>query len=140
VNDLTASKHGHQLALVPFRQKPADVLDLEVQIVVVRLRTQLDLLQQDRGLVLPRLLLLLGGLVLELAEVHDLAHRRRGARIDLDQLQPLLFSEAHRLVSREDSDLTAVSADHPDFGDANSTSHAVVVCSTRGLKTWSCDD
>jgi len=92
VDDLTTAEHDDQLALVAFGQEPADVLHLEVEIVLVRLRTKLDLLQDDGGLMLPRLFLLLGGLVLELAEVHDLTDRGNGTWIDFDQLETSLFS------------------------------------------------
>src|SRR4029078_910761 len=132
VNDLTAAEDDHKLALVAFLQEAADVFDLEVEIVVVRLGTQLDLLEDDRRLVPTRGLLLRGGLVLDLAEVHDLADRRRRPRIDFDQLQPLLFSEAERLMGLEDADLRPVGADDARLGHSDTAADSIVVRRARG--------
>ena len=107
------------------------MLHLEVEIVVVRLGTQLDLLEHDGRLVAPGRLLLLRRLVLELAEVHDLADRRHRPRIDFHQLEPLLLGEAQSLMGRDDAYLGAVGADDADFGDADAAADSVVVRRAR---------
>src|SRR5690606_12760911 len=68
--------------------EPPRGAQLDVEVMVVGLGTELDLLHLDHGLAalgLARLLLLL---VLVLAEVEDLAHRRHALRVDLNQIEP----------------------------------------------------
>ena len=116
------------------------MLHLEVEVVLVGLRAELDLLEHDRRLVLARGLLLLRRLVLELAEVHDLADRRRGARIDLDQLEPCSSARRERLVRGDDADLGAVGADDAHLGHADAAADAVVVRRAGGgLIEWPWD-
>ena len=141
VHDLAAPEDDDELALVALRQEAPDVLHLEVEVVLVGLRAELDLLQDDRRLVLARSLFLLRRLVLELPEVHDLANRRHGARVDLDQLEARLVGEAQRLLRGDDADLGAIGADDPDLGYADATSDAVVVRRAGGcLIEWPWDD
>src|SRR5262249_16933230 len=132
VDDLAAAEDDDELALVAFLEEAPDVLHLEVEVVLVGLRAELDLLQDDRRLVLARSLLLLRRLVLELAEVHDLADRGRRARVHLDELEPLLLGESQRLVRGEDADLRAVGADDAHLGHSNAAADAVVVGRARG--------
>src|SRR4029077_17986605 len=130
-----------ELALVPLGEERTDVLHLEVEVVVVGLGTELDLLEDDRGLVLPRRLLLLRRLVLELAEVHDLADRWGGTGADLAQLQPRLLGEAQRLLGGDDADLCAVGADDAHLGHSNAAADSVVVRRAWGsLIEWPWDD
>ena len=141
VDNLAAAKDDDELALVPLGEEPADVLHLEVEVVLVGLRAELDLLEHDRRLVLARSLLLLRRLVLELPEVHDLADRRNGPRIDFDQLEPGVFRQLERFLSRDDADLRAVGADDTDLGHSDATANAVVVGRAwRSLIEWPWDD
>src|SRR6266545_4067103 len=141
VNDLTAAKDDDQLALVALGEERADVLHLEVEVVVVGLRAELDLLEHDRRLMAARGLLLLRCLVLELPKVHDLADRRRRAWVHLDQLETRLLGELHRLVGGDDADLAAVGADHAHLGHTNTTPDAIVVRDAgRSLIEWPSDD
>ena len=94
----TAEAHG-ELHLVARFEEAARRFHLEVEVVVVGLRTELDLLDvNDRllALGLARLLLLL---VLVLAEVEDLADRRVGLRVHLDEVESLFLGLAERFVS-----------------------------------------
>ena len=58
-------------------------------------------------------------LVLELAEVHELADRRAGRRRDLDQVEVRLLGQPQRVLHADDADLLAVGADQPHLGDAD---------------------
>ena len=127
MDDLAAPEDDDQLALVPLRQELADMRDLEVEVVLVRLGSELDLLEHDRRLVAARGLLLLRRLVLELAEVHDLADRRSRPRIDFDQFQAQLLGEAERLVGGDDSNLRTVGADDAHLGNSDAPADSVVV-------------
>ena len=141
MDDLAPPEDDRQLALVAFTQKAADVLELEVQVMLVGLGPQLDLLDHHRRLVAPGRLLLLGRLVLELAEVHDPAYGGLGPRVDLYQLEPLFLGEPERFVGRHDSDLPAVGADDAYLGHPDAAPDAIVLPRGRGtpLIAWSCD-
>src|SRR2546427_9129826 len=48
------------------------------------------------------------------SEVHDLADRRIGLRLDLDQVQAFIFGHGERFVVRQHADHVSVTADHAD--------------------------
>src|SRR5881409_3738306 len=77
------------LALAVFQEAP-HVLQLEVEVVLLGLRTHLDFLDLDGRLLLARFLEPPGLRVLVLAEVHDTAHRRRRIGRHLDEIELLL--------------------------------------------------
>ena len=58
-------------------------------------------------------------LVLELAEVEDLADRRLGLGVDLDEVEALLLGHAERFVGLQHAEHAAVGGDDADFGDAD---------------------
>src|SRR3546814_15384141 len=72
-----AEAHGH-LDLVAFLDEAAGVPHLDVVIVVVDVRTELDLLDIDDLLLLARLVLLLLDLVFVFSVVQNFANRRLG--------------------------------------------------------------
>ena len=124
---IPGAEDDHLLALVAFRQELANVRDLEIKVVLVGLGPELDLFEHDRRLMAARGLLLLRRLVLELAEVHDLADRRCRSRIDFDQLQPQLLREAQRIMGGDDADLRTVGADDTHLGNSDAAADSVVV-------------
>jgi hypothetical protein len=63
-----------------------------------------------------------------LVEVGDSAHRRRGGRGNLDQVETARFGDFDSLAQRQDSDLAAVGVDYTDFLSADQ-----VVNANRGL-------
>ena len=67
MRDFTASKTNRDLHLVALFEEATDVLDLELDVVVVRLRSKLDFLERDLRLPLSRFVLLLLLFLLELA-------------------------------------------------------------------------
>src|SRR5690606_38980918 len=91
---LAASEHDRYLDLVAFGQEPLDVAHLGLVVVGVDLRTELLLLDQNVRLVPPSLARLHGGLVLELAVVHELGHRRARGRRHLDQIEIGLLGQS----------------------------------------------
>src|SRR5690554_94974 len=98
VRNLTAPEPDSHLDLVAILQPAASVADLEREVVIGGLRPEADLLDLDLLLLAARLTLLLRLLILELAEVHDLADRRIGIRGDLNQVEASLFGAAQRLL------------------------------------------
>ena len=82
------------LTLSPAFEEAHDVTLLGLVVVRVDLRPELHLLDDGLLLVPARLARLLGGLVLELAVVHDLADRRAGRRRDLDEVEVGLLRRA----------------------------------------------
>src|SRR5688572_12010359 len=114
---LAAAEENRRLDLVAVREEALDVLLLELVVVLVDLRAELDFLDLDDLLVLlrrPRALLLL---VLIAPEVHDAADRRDRRRGDLHEVEPLLPRDGQCLRRRHDPELRAVLVDDADFPD-----------------------
>ena len=107
MSHLASAKHDDESDLVAFFEEAPDVLHLEVHVVLVGLRPELDLLRLEGRHALLLLLLLLRLFVLELAVVHDPAHRRNGSWRDLDEIEALVLGDAQRLIRRHDAELLA---------------------------------
>src|SRR5215470_14949379 len=110
--------HG-DLGLVALLQEAPHVLQLEVEVVLLRLRPHLDFLDLDGGLLLARFLEPPGLRVLVLAVVHDTADRRRRVRRHLHQIELLLARGLEGRRDGQDAELRAVGADDADFPDAD---------------------
>ena len=106
------------------------MLLLELIIVFVHLRTELDLFDFDDLLVLSRLAGALLLLVLVLPEVHDAADRRHGRRRDLDEVESLLLRNRKRLRRRHDAQLLPRVVDDADFPNADAFVDADTVVSS----------
>ena len=136
VGDLAAAEHHGEAHLVARLEEAPDMLHLEVHVVALGLGAELDLFDLDRRRVLAGLLLLLGLLVLVLAVIHDPAHRREGARRDLDEIQALLLGDPDRLVGRQDAELLAtVFDDDSHLGDADAVVDAQAALGTAAIVT-----
>ncbi|GAB2455108.1 hypothetical protein GCM10007967_06430 [Xylanimonas ulmi] len=85
----------------------------------VDLEAEADLLENRVGLVTPRLTRLHVGLVLELAEVHELGDRRTSVRGDLDQVEVGVLGELQGDCRGDNADLLSARTDEPDLGDAD---------------------
>src|ERR687885_695271 len=116
---LPATEHDHDFFLVARLEEPLDVALLRAVVVRVDLQPEPDLLQDRVRLVAARLAGLHVRLVLELAEVHELADRGAGQRGDLDQVEVGLLRQLQRLLDADDADLLPVGADQPHLGDAD---------------------
>src|SRR3989338_10441498 len=137
---LAPAEEDRGLHFVPVFEEALDVLLLELVVVLVDLRSELDLFDQDDLLVLPGLPRPLLLLVLIFAEIHDAADgwSRRGR--DFDQVESLLLRKSQRLWRRHDAELLAAVVDDTGFPNPNSLvdPHAVVaaggaVKSDKGL-------
>src|SRR5690606_17848576 len=115
VGDLAPAEHDGDARLVALLQEPADVTDLDLVIVLIGLRPQLDLLELDDDLLFARFRGLLLGLVLVLAVVHDLADGGPRRRRDLDQVETLLFRLGEGDLRRHDPELRAIGGDQAHF-------------------------
>jgi hypothetical protein len=111
------AEENRRLDLVAFFEEALDVLLLELVVVFVDLRAELDLFNQDHFLVLLRLTRALLFLVLVLPEVHDAANRRVRRWRDLDEIQTLRLGNRQRLRRRHDAELRAGVVDHANFSD-----------------------
>ncbi|GAA1209352.1 hypothetical protein GCM10010213_13010 [Microbacterium maritypicum] len=83
------------------------------------LQTETDFLEDRVRLVAASFLFLLGGLVLELAVVHDLDDGRLRVGGDLDEVEIGFLREAQRGLDADNADLLTRGADEADLGDAD---------------------
>jgi len=100
-------------------EEATSVADLEVQVVIVRLGTELHFLELVGVLLL---LGFLGGLllfVLVLAPIHDADDWGACAGSDLDQVELSLRGAFPGVVEGDDADLLSLGVDQPDGADAN---------------------
>src|SRR6188472_3774496 len=116
---LTSAEENRRLHLVAVSQEALDVLLLELIVVFVDLRPELDLLDQDHALVLLRLARALLLLVLVLAEVHDPADRRHRGGRDLDEVEPFLSRDGQRLRRWHDPELLSSVVDDSNLSNPN---------------------
>src|SRR6056297_3515552 len=119
VRHLAAAKPHGDLHLVALFEKLHDIAHLDVVVVGVGVGAELHFLDLDGRLLLAGLALALLGLVLVLAEIHDLADRRRGVWRDLDEIEPRLLGHLHGAGRCHDTDIFTVCADEADFGGAD---------------------
>ena len=117
MDHFSATKHHRDLDLVPFHQELAGVVELKVEIVLIRPGTKLHLFEGRRVGLLARTLFLL--LILELAVVHDPANRGTRRRRNLDEVETFVARNDQRFLRRHDAQLFAISPDHSDFTDTN---------------------
>ena len=125
---LAAAEKDRGLDLVTLSQEALDVLLLEVVIVHIDFRPELDLLDLDHPLMLLGLASALLLLVLILPKIHDLADRGHCGRRNLDQVETLLPRNDQCLRGRHEAKLFAGVVDDTDFADPNPFvgAHAVV--------------
>src|SRR6185436_2537264 len=131
VRHLAPAEEDRRLDLVPVLEEALDVLLLELVVVLVHLRPELDFLDLDDFLVLlrrPRALLLL---VLIAPEVHDAADRRDRRRGDFHEVEPLLPRDGQCLRRRHDPELRAVLVDDADFADPDAFVYPRAVVAPR---------
>jgi hypothetical protein len=116
---LTTAEHDGDLDLVPGLQEPHHVTLLGLVVVRVDLRPQLHLFDDGVGLVPAGLARLLRGLVLVLAEIHQLADRRPGGCGDLDQVEIGFLGQPKCVLDPNDAYLLTVRSDQPHLGNAD---------------------
>ena len=110
----TAENEGY-FRLVSFLKEAPHVLDLELEIVLVGLRAELNLLELHLNLFLFCLLHLLALLILEFAEVHDPANRRNRSGRNFDKIELLAFGKRQCFAKGQDTELFTVGPDYPDL-------------------------
>ncbi|GAB2959411.1 hypothetical protein GCM10017788_70120 [Amycolatopsis acidiphila] len=84
-------------------------------------------------LVAARVAGLLRTLVLELAEVHELAYGRARLWRDLDEVEIRLLGEPERILDPDDTDLLTVGSDEPDLGNADAVVDACLGADVASL-------
>src|SRR5436190_6295239 len=116
---LAGPEHDRHLHLGALVQEALDVPLLGVVVVNPDLGPELDLLDVDLRLVLPRELRLLLLLVAVLPVIHHARHRRIGLRRDLDQVEALVEGVLHGLARGLNTELRAVLVDQPYLGSTD---------------------
>ena len=102
----TAETQRH-FRLVAFLEEADEIPQLDLVVALIRPGAELDLFDLDLLLLelgFVRLLLLA---VLELAEVHELAHGRHGQRGDFHEVDFLFLRHPHRIHQGNDAELLA---------------------------------
>src|SRR6266436_6710646 len=114
-----AAEPQRHLDLVAFLEEAPDGPHLHVVIVIVDHLPELDFLDLDDFLLLARLGSLLLLLVLELAVVENLAHRRGHVGSDLDEVERSLLGGLECRLDRNNSAVYSVLIDQLHLADAN---------------------
>jgi len=111
---LASAELNRRLDLVPLFEEPDDVPELEVVVVLVDVRPELDFLDLGDLLLPLGLVLFLLLLERELPVVHDLADRRVGLLGDHDDVEAFLAALRERRLRLEDAELLARGRNQPD--------------------------
>jgi len=133
---LSPAEAQSDLYAVAVFDEPLDLLGLEGQVVLVRLRAKADLLHEDDLLILARLAILLLLLVLEAPVVEHAAHRWYGVWRDLHEVEPPISRSLQRLKGRQNAKLLAILPDESYFANANLLVDAQVSADTFLPVSW----
>src|SRR5690606_19508298 len=112
VAHLATTEADVDLDLVAFLEEATHLAQLDLVVAVVGDRTELHFLDLDLLGLLLGLVGLLLQVELELAEVHDLAHRRIRIGLDLHQIEALILGLLQCFVARQHADHLSVGTDH----------------------------
>src|SRR4051794_16431701 len=121
---LATPEHDRHLDLVARLEEPHHVTLLGLVVVRIDLRPELHFLDDGLLLVASRFAGLECALVLELAEVHELAHRRPRHRSNLDQIQIDIRGQLQGALERHDADLLTLRTDQTDLTSPDLFVHA----------------
>jgi pimeloyl-ACP methyl ester carboxylesterase len=116
---LAAAEAQRHLDLITLFEKAPRRSHLHAKVMVVDHRAELDLLDLDDPLFLPRLCLSLLFLELELAVIEDLGDRRFRIGRYLDEVEARLFSHHHGLPGWHNADVLAIGGNEADFPGIN---------------------
>ena len=103
------------LGLVPFLEEPLHIMNLDSEIVVIDMGTELELLDLSGSLMLFHGMDFLALFVLELSIIHELADGRFGVGRNFDQVEACFFGFFDRNDCGNDAKLLSVGADKTDF-------------------------
>lgn len=118
----TPKTQGH-LNLIAFAQKLQHRAHFDVIVMLVCTGAELDFFDFNDVLLFAGLSLTLLLLILEFAEVHDLADRWLRVRRDFDQIQSGLLGHGHRAGGRNNAHVFAIRTNQADFGAADAVIH-----------------
>ena len=107
------------LYLVAFGDEPAQVAQLDRVVAIVSARAELEFLDLDHFLFFARSVRFLLFFKLELAEVHDAAHRRVGIWNDLDQIHFRFGRHAQCIIATNHAHLFTVRANQAHSRNTN---------------------
>ena len=132
VRHFAAAEPQRALHLVAVLEELDDIAHLHLVIVGVDVRPHLDFLDLDGLLLLAGLGGLLLGLILQLAQIDELANRHLAIGIDLDEIESRFLSEVKRLGGRYDAPVLAFCVDKLNLGGTNISVGARPVIRGRG--------
>ncbi len=116
---LPAAKLDHRPDFRALEQELAEVLGLELEVMVVDLRPVAHLLKLRRLLLLFVLLLFLRDFVLVLAVIENTADRGTGVGRDFDKVEIEITGTLQRFTGRKNADLASIRTDQADRRNAN---------------------
>src|SRR5271157_3628508 len=123
MRDFSSPKHDRHFDLTVVGNKALESLNLVVQVMLFRLRPQLDLFQHYCGLLFLSLVFFLALLIAEFPVVHDLAHGRIHVRSHFNEIKTelLRFGKSFRKV--QNPELFPFRRYYPKFGGSNPLVH-----------------
>ncbi len=115
MSHFAATEAHRDLDLVPLLEELEDLLHLRVIIVVVDVRTHLDLFDFLRLLALALLRRLFLRFIFVAADIEELGDRRVGVGRNLDEVESNFLRLLESLPRKHDAQIFAVLVDHPHF-------------------------
>ena len=112
VGNFTSTENKGYLGLITLFEKTSYMLDLEIQVMVIGFRSDLDLFNLHLHLFLLGLLLFFVLLILELAIVHNSANRRIGGGGYLNQIQLACFCRLQCFTQGKNPQLFTIMTDN----------------------------
>ena len=137
---LTPAKAQGDFHFVAIAQELIDVAHLDLIVAAVRIGAEFDFFDLDDLLFLAGLGLTLLRLVFELAEIHDLAHRRICVWRNFYKVEPCLIGHHHGAGRGHNPFVFAICANQADFGRADVFVYALAGVTLRRCVMGSASD
>ena len=119
IRHLTTAVRQEDLGLVPIGQKSFNLSNLDLQVMLICPRAQLNFLHLRRFLMTPILMVLFAQLKLVFPVVHNAAHGRHRCRRDLDKVITILLRLLEGISRKENTQLFAVWTDYTNLANPN---------------------
>ena len=124
IRHLTTSVRQEDFGLVTIGQKAFNLSNLDLQVMLISPRAQLNFLHLRRFLMAPVLMVLLAQLELVFPVVHNAAHGRHRCGRDLDKVVAIFLCLFERIRREENAELFTFRTDHPDFAHPDFPVHS----------------
>jgi hypothetical protein len=128
---LAALEANRDLDLIPVFEKPLNHSTLEVDVVVIGLRSESDFLEKYDLLALPCLTLFTLLLIFVFSIIEQPTDRRNGGRCHLDQVQVMFVSNAQSLKYGLNPELLTIFVDQSNFANPDSIVDSQILTADR---------